>query len=97
MSLLWHIKHYGEVSVHITPLSSAIGDNGPEAVAERDQDHELMGVSNGLRRGGKALLKVLVRFGKQQNDIAIRRQGDVNSFRQPEDISVQQRVYLVPI
>ena len=46
---------------------------------------------------GKTFLKVLVRFGKQQNNVALLRQRYGNPVRQREDIAVQQIVYVVPV
>jgi hypothetical protein len=51
---------------------------------------------NGSHPRGETFRKVIVRFGKEQNNIAVLGQGDGNSVRQREDISVQPRVYFVP-
>ena len=48
-----------------------------------------------LRR--ESLRKIIVCFGKQQNNIAVLCQADGNSVWQSEDIPVQQRVYVVPV
>ena len=52
---------------------------------------------NGSKLRGKTLLKLLIRFSKQQDYIAVLRQLDGNSMRQREDIAVQQGVHVVPV
>jgi hypothetical protein len=52
---------------------------------------------NGPKRRWEAFLKLLIRVGKKENNIAFLRQRYASPLRQLEDISVEQGFHFVPV